>query len=347
MHGAAAHSGHAADYGAAGAQPLRKVPQGNQGKMSLSGILALIAGPAAVFAWTCWVRCWKIHHISNQLSWAIELIVFLFICVLCCAPAWDFSTSNGRMWTFVLLTSLYAWLAGVLYGEYEWGEHFKPYYDINALNTYPGVEVNYFPGQTLMDAGIVEFVPGTRLNLSLSYGFKNDDTYCVAPIVPAHTAGEAKMTDGFKVSALPDTVYRNSSDFSNGSNQVKWGKDFEGKGNGPNYDFWAVGLNCCSGHAPDFQCGEFDNQRAHSALRLMRDDLRGYFKLAVEEATAAYNIQAVHPIFLYWMETPEVEVQNYLDEGEQAFFSGVGAYIVFQSLLTVAAITQFIFKAPY
>jgi hypothetical protein len=281
--------------------------------------------------------------VSNSTSWAIELLVFVVICILCCAPAWDFTTSKGRLWTFALATGLYAQLAGILYGQWEYEEYFEPYYDINAMNTYPDVEVNYYPGQTLMDAGIVKFVPGTRLNLSLSYGFKNDDTYCVAPIVPLFARDAANETDGYSKSALPGTAYNgNSTGPFNGTNPSAWGKTFEGKNTGPNYDFWAIGLNCCSAHAPDFQCGEFDNINAHSGLRLMRDDLRGYFKLAVEEATAAYNIQAVHPVFMYWMESPEIEVQNYKEEGDQAFIAGVTAYVIFQCLLTIIAMNKFI-----
>merc|ERR1719158_2377819 len=40
------------------------------------------------------------------------------------------------------------------------------------------------------------------------------------------------------------------------------------------YDFWAVGLNCCS---------EFNNPHARSGLRLMRDDQRPFFRLAVQQ----------------------------------------------------------------
>merc|ERR1719171_1096331 len=42
------------------------------------------------------------------------------------------------------------------------------------------------------------------------------------------------------------------------------------------YDFWAVGLNCCSGVSSDFRCGEFNNPHARSGLRLMRDDQRPF-----------------------------------------------------------------------
>merc|ERR1719502_1744702 len=74
------------------------------------------------------------------------------------------------------------------------------------------------------------------------------------------------------------------------------------------FDFWAVGINCCSGHAPDFQCGEFSNPMARSGLRVMDLQARDNFRLAVKEAEAAFNIQAPHPVFMHWMMDPQAEV---------------------------------------
>jgi len=114
-----------------------------------------------------------------------------------------------------------------------------------------------------------------------------------------------------------------------------------GKEKQDNYDFWAVGTNCCSSHVSDFHCGEYNNPQAHSGLRLMREDLRAYFRLGVEQAEAAYNIRANHPIFFYWMQDPQTEISAY----ENACYTNwmVGVFVAFgiQLLFVVAATIGF------
>ena len=42
---------------------------------------------------------------------------------------------------------------------------------------------NRMLGQQLLDAGIVQFAPGSQLDVKKSMGFKNGNLFCVAPIV--------------------------------------------------------------------------------------------------------------------------------------------------------------------
>mmetsp|Transcript_36186 Transcript_36186/g.79044 ORF Transcript_36186/g.79044 Transcript_36186/m.79044 type:complete len:307 (-) Transcript_36186:102-1022(-) len=103
-----------------------------------------------------------------------------------------------------------------------------------------------------------------------------------------------------------------------------------------NFDFWAVGINCCSGHMPDFHCGEFNNPTAISGLRLMREDQRPFFRLAVQQAEASFNMKASHPIFLYWMSDPMLEINGYQEAGFKFILDST-----FWSLVAVIGMAMF------
>lgn len=107
------------------------------------------------------------------------------------------------------------------------------------------------------------------------------------------------------------------------------------------YDFWAVGINCCNGEPSDFRCGEFNNPYAHAGLRLMHDEQRPFFHLAVQQAEAAYNIKAEHPIFFYWVQDPIANMNAYRNAGYKMYWAGIIAYLVFNSFCVFCAAFAF------
>jgi hypothetical protein len=218
-----------------------------------------------------------------------------------CAPIWtNSSTIRRRLFAFYWFSCTLAWVLGFLGGDYNFEKHFKPYFDIKNLNTYPHVNPSVYYAQQYMDAAVIEFVPGSHLDVSKSYGFKNGNVYCVAPIV-----GPEAPKDNF----------------------TGIGKD--------DYDFWAVGMNCCSGHRPDYHCGDYSNPRARNGLRLMPAEEHQYFKLAVQAAQAAHNIKAKQPMFMYWTEYPADEIHALVEDGWKHLTHWVFAFALFQLILTI------------
>jgi hypothetical protein len=108
-----------------------------------------------------------------------------------------------------------------------------------------------------------------------------------------------------------------------------------------NYDFWAVGLNCCSGTAADFTCGHYQDPNAHSGMRWMRDSQRPFFRLAVQQAEAAYGIKSNHPLFFTWIQDPVAEQATYLADGWKSYFLGMFTYFFFQLFLVIVAAVAF------
>jgi hypothetical protein len=199
---------------------------------------------------------------------------------------------------FLFVTLLVGWANGLVCGNINYWHNMQPYYDYTSLSEYAGVDPETSKGTQLMDAGRVHFVNGSALDLRRSMGFRNLDTYCVAPIT---------------VNGMPLD----------------------------SYDFWAVGLDCCSGNAADFQCGEYDNPLALGGLRLLDDDKRGFFRLAVQQAEAAYNIKSSHPLFLYLGEDPTQEMVFFREEGFKYYFIGMVAHFWWQMLCVSMAVMGF------
>lgn len=281
------------------------------GRVSFASLFVSWLVPAILFSSVSCLQSFEMHYDnpSGCKTLCVAILAPVLLLGHSALQAWRSKLAGvgagDPLWaTFLFLTCVLAWCVAMIFGNKNFVQNMVPYRDVMSLATYDSVSPADYRGQQLMDAGRINFVPGTHLDLSRSMGFKNLDTYCVAPLVgPSSSNGTSGTLD--------------------------------------TYDFWAVGVNCCSGHEPDFHCGEYKNADVASGLRLMRDDLRAYFRLAVQQAEAKYDIHANHPIFMYWMEDPQNEVVAYKHAAYRTWLVSSLAYLGVQLVLVVVGILVF------
>lgn len=103
------------------------------------------------------------------------------------------------------------------------------------------------------------------------------------------------------------------------------------------YDFWTVGINCCDHPPGKFQCGQANNPLARSAIRQLGDDDREMYRLAVQQAEAAYGLKATHPVFFYWVADPVHEIDMYYVWTWRIFIYGIAGYFCINLFFVVAA----------
>eukprot|EP00392_Amoebophrya_sp_AT5.2_P015413 g15615.t1 len=137
----------------------------------------------------------------------------------------------------------------------------RPLYAMQAMRERSGVDPSVTPAASLSDTGKIYFTGSTYVDITRGYAvwpghttmsYQSDDTYCVAPIV------------------VQDAVQTS-------------------------YDYWAVGINCCRTSDPSFEgCVDrsVSSSPAPAGLRVIFPEQLPYFRLAVEQSEAEYNILA-------------------------------------------------------
>eukprot|EP00444_Apocalathium_aciculiferum_P028610 CAMPEP_0183442132 /NCGR_PEP_ID=MMETSP0370-20130417/87105_1 /TAXON_ID=268820 /ORGANISM="Peridinium aciculiferum, Strain PAER-2" /LENGTH=335 /DNA_ID=CAMNT_0025631645 /DNA_START=67 /DNA_END=1071 /DNA_ORIENTATION=+ len=252
--------------------------RGRRRRMNVQPLFLSVLVPWVLFSVLYAVLSFSIHYEAPVLCFGIVAAGFLAVVLvgvlaLSASGRWFANAEREPTWLkFMFLAGLLAFFAAYVLGSGNYGSNMERYYNMRNLNNYTGVSPAQMRGQQLMDAGIVQFAAGTKLDLSKSNGFKNNNVYCVAPI----TLGDTPLAT---------------------------------------YDFWVVGKNCCSGSQPDFHCANFNNPHANGGLRLMSDNDRPFYRLAVQEAEASYNIKAVHPLFFEWSVEPMTTVEGWRQTG--------------------------------
>mmetsp|Transcript_150585 Transcript_150585/g.419716 ORF Transcript_150585/g.419716 Transcript_150585/m.419716 type:complete len:325 (-) Transcript_150585:336-1310(-) len=275
-------------------------------RWNFAGLCVAVLLPWVIFAVAFAVTFFP-AHIDGVLVGAIQpcylvcsiLLVVVLVNGFFAFVAWRKKVLYGlpepSWYQFLFAAGLMAWILGIVVGRFNHRAYVAPYLAIEDRAFYYSVDPALVHGQQLMDAGRMNFTVNTRIDATMSYGFRHIDIYCVAPVV-------------------------------------------SGSGMMATYDFWAVGTNCCSDHAADFHCGEFKNKKARSGVRLLQDDQRPWFLLALQQAEAAYGIRAEHPVFLTWVENPSSVTDDMLQRIMRFCLWWIVAYFAFQVLLVSGAV---------
>lgn len=186
-------------YGGA-AMPPPQLSSGGGGKglflryrrrrMNLPAIIACLVLPWGLFTAIYALQSFSIHYQQPSLCTLLTVLGLLAAVVVGLYTAGQRSSSyfsnaeREPTWLIFLTASLFvAWATAYCFGSSNFSSHMRPYYDALNLNNYTGIDPTRMRGQQLMDAGQVRFIPGTKLDITKSMGFKNSRTYCVAPIV--------------------------------------------------------------------------------------------------------------------------------------------------------------------
>lgn len=267
---------------------------GRRTRLNVVAICLSLFVPWLIFCFTMAAKGFWLHYMypayANLVVTLLLLVVLAFLALAVSSlkrryvdSRMPFGEREEPSWyAYVFVVGLIGWILGFSLGNGIFWSYMQPYYDVISLNVYTSVDPVLMRGQQLMDAGMIEFVPDVSLVMDKARGFKNDKTYCVVPITSGSAAQNAPLA---------------------------------------HYDFWAVGTNCCSDTSADFRCGDYNEAGVSQGLRVMADDARDFYRLAVQEASSAYGIDAIHPIFVDW-------TQNASDANEMMKSRGCREYIL-------------------
>jgi len=273
----------------------------------------------------------RFHHL-----WLAIILGPLLGLLACVAASWAArkrmrNVDNGMR--TALTFSICLWLAfvvGMVAGDRSYWWYMTSFYTYQDLATYNDIDPSADQGQTYMDVGQIYFKEGSKLERAEMMAYKSALTYCVAPITSQtfwNTGSEAIDPGGPMKIPESGTV-----------------------------DFWAVGTDCCSAQDRSFNCGAANNTNARSGLRLLRDDARPFYFLAVQEWVAKHCpvddntasgraknaplvcLPARHPLLFYWVQDPLYEVDQYQVKAHSLFNLHVFTFCILDIVVTLGAL---------
>lgn len=275
--------------------------QGHRLRMNALPIILNLLLPWGVFTLCCALASFRLRYDAPICTHTLLWLVFLLCACSAAAAAQQRRLNPEPTWySYAALMLCLAAALGTAIGEANFQCSNEPYYQISGLKTLGHVDASQESGQHALDAGVVYFAQGSRIDHRRSWHFKSDQVYCVAPVVSNDT------------SLKTDSI-----------------------------DFWVVGKDCCAIGASDFRCGDWRAHGVRSALRALDDDALPYYRLAVKQAEALYNIKAAHPLFFSWNKDPAATINSWARDGFRTFVFASLCHLLFSLIAVFTAIGRF------
>jgi hypothetical protein len=224
----------------------------------------------------------------------------------------------GRPIRFLLLALLglvAGSTAGVVFGERNWWLFTIYHFTYPQMGSYVNVDPGTDMGSSFMDAATIYFKESSYVLSKKAVAFHNGATYCVAPIV----------RQPVQLSLMEQPGSESVLDTATGFALPKSGT----------VDFWAVGTDCCgtTGTDKQFTCGDADSGIARSGIRVLDNNLRSMYLLAVQEWSASTGLPVKHPIFFTWVKDPVAEQDKFYDRACIWFWYGMVDTFIFGLVL--------------
>jgi len=295
--------------------------------------------PGLLFAWVYQVTCSSVRFYNWPVAAvAGPLVGFLVCCLASFQARTKLRLAHSARGPVALAVCL--WLAFVMaciQGDQNFHWYVSNIYNYQDSASYTDMDPSSDRGQSFMDAGQVYFREGTYVAREEMSVFKNTNLYCVAPIVsqPIHN----------QVLAAQPSFAWGSETAPTSVQQAAHGPPKFRLPESGTIDFWAVGMDCCNQTSGEFWCGQVGNPQARAGMRMLRDDSRSFYALAVqvwaakrcpENENTVHGVRAQqpliclpakHPLFFYWVVDPIMEVDTFGARSTTLFHAQLGMFL--------------------
>lgn len=319
-------------------------------------VLQGVVFPVLLFMWVYFCFCFGLRFYHPVLSMLLGPILGFVVCAGAAARARSLLKSSS-VWAeparaallgpkerkaapargpLALAVSLSLALAiSMLGGEMNYQWHLASYYEFQDLAAYTDIDPMADKGQSYMDAGQMYFREYSKVDVEQMVVYRSHRVYCAAPILVTPVTNQDGKQDVERAGhfQLPQSS---------------------------TVDFWAIGMDCCDQETRSFTCGAVGDSRARAGIRLLRDDVRPFYTLAVQEwearlcplddntlqgrsqASPLICPRARHPLFFHWVVDPLLEVDNFFEKGSSMFNLHIVLFFFGNTGLTLAMLWGFL-----